>query len=53
MDSGFILLMALTVAFAAFAAWRGYEQDKRENPDNPGRTTKMPHESCVSGESHD
>jgi hypothetical protein len=30
MDANFILLMAISIAFAAFAAWRGIEQDKRE-----------------------
>jgi hypothetical protein len=31
MDTGFILLMALTLAVGIFSAWRGFEQEKRES----------------------
>jgi hypothetical protein len=30
MDSGFILLMVLTLAFGVFATWRSLAQEKRE-----------------------
>ena len=31
MDSGFILLMVLTLAFGIFGTWRSLEQEKRES----------------------
>jgi hypothetical protein len=35
MDSGFILIMAVTLGAALFGLWRAYEQDKRESANKP------------------
>lgn len=39
MDSGFFLLMNSILGFALFAAWRGIEQEKREEAEAKGRAS--------------
>ncbi len=42
LEPGFIVLMAMSIGFTAFAAWRGIEQDKREESERNGLASGQP-----------
>lgn len=47
LDPGFLLLMALSIGFTAVAAWRGFEQDKREEKERKGLQMTGADTSCT------